>query len=162
MNAPRQVERGPDDKQARYKYIAFQINREDGLVNYRLTWTLQFNGFLFAALALTSSEMDGLLKVLPIAGMTVSIAGLLGTIAANIAIRDLKHMWLEDEDSRWPRPFGDTVAFRLGLAPSIMLPSVLTVVWSYLLCRLCRLCRFFQGGNAPRHHRTRWPCNHER
>jgi hypothetical protein len=141
MGEPHKVDRGLDEKQSCYEYIAFQIDREDGLVNYRLTWTLQLNGFLFAALALIGSEMDDrleklLLRILPIAGMAVSVAGLLGTIAANLAIRGLKVSWRANPDSRWPQPFGDTAAFWLGLAPSVLLPFVLVFVWSYLLLQL--------------------------
>ena len=39
-----------DAKKQQYDAIAHQIDREDSLINYRLTWTLTLNGFLFAAL----------------------------------------------------------------------------------------------------------------
>ena len=41
-----------DEKFRIYETIAKQIEREDGLINYRLSWMLQINGFLFAAIAL--------------------------------------------------------------------------------------------------------------
>lgn len=40
----------------RYEYIAQQIAREDGLINYRLTWTLTLNGFLYAALGFLGAK----------------------------------------------------------------------------------------------------------
>jgi hypothetical protein len=132
-----QGKRELDEKQAHYEYIAFQIDREDNLVNQRLTWTLQLNGFLFAALALIGSEMDKklhdvLLNVLPIAGFTVSFAGLLGVIAANLSMENLKSQWTSKKDVRWPRPFGNPTAFTLGLAPSVALPLVLSGAWLYI------------------------------
>ena len=39
-----------DEKKQRYEFIAHQINREDELVNKRLTWILTLNGFLLASL----------------------------------------------------------------------------------------------------------------
>lgn len=134
-----------DEQRSRYEYIAQQIEREDGLANYRLTWTLQLNGFLFAALALIGREMDPeigrILKImLPVAGIVVSTAGLLGTLAALLAIlnlrsnwRGLKKVWRRSEDPRWPRPFGKTGAFWFGQVTNLSLPSALIVVWVVLL-----------------------------
>lgn len=141
MGEPYKVDRELDEAQSRYEYIAHQIDREDGLVNYRLTWTLQINGFLFAALALIGSEMDDrvealLLWTLPIAGMTISFAGVLGIVAANWAIWDLKTQWRDNPDSRWPQPFGGTAAFWLGLVPSGLPPAILCLLWIYLLVQL--------------------------
>ena len=47
-------------RQIAYEYIAFQINREDALVNYRMTWVLQLNGFLLAALAVAGKDLPAL------------------------------------------------------------------------------------------------------
>jgi len=132
-----------DKAQAVYEYIAFQINREDGLINYRLTWTLQLNGFLFAALALIaeSGKVDVVVRtllvyVLPITGLATSVAGLMGAVAANMAIRDLKKLWHDQQDHEYPRPFGGPSAFALGLLPSVFLPAILVLVWLFLLVRL--------------------------
>jgi hypothetical protein len=46
----RQSDTTPEEKRLRYEYIAHQIHREDSLVNFRLTWSLTLNGFIFAAL----------------------------------------------------------------------------------------------------------------
>ncbi|MCC6899732.1 MAG: hypothetical protein IT377_12200 [Polyangiaceae bacterium] len=131
------------ESQAIYEYIAFQINREDGLINYRLTWTLQLNGFLFAALALIgeANKVDAairnlLVQVLPVTGIATNLAGLAGVVAANMAIRELKELWGHRQDTRFPRPFGKPSAFLLGLLPSVLLPAVLVFVWVFALCRL--------------------------
>jgi hypothetical protein len=99
VGASLQIDREHGEKQAVYEYLAYQVDREDGLINHRLSWTLQLNGFLFAAVALLGgSQIDEhvkrlVLRVVPIAGVAVSTAGLSGVIAANFAIRDLKKGW---------------------------------------------------------------------
>jgi hypothetical protein len=60
MAAKPAIARGNQEKdEIRYRYecIAHQINREDGLFNNRLTWTLQLKGFLFVALALVGKDI---------------------------------------------------------------------------------------------------------
>lgn len=131
------------DDQASYEYIAFQINREDGLVNYRLTWMLQLNALLFAALALLSgtappsnSGLDSALeRVIPIAGIITSLSCLLGVVAANIAIWDLKELWRSGH-YKWPRPFGRPMAYCLGLVPSMLLPVVFVGAWVYMIIKI--------------------------
>lgn len=39
-----------------YEYTVHQIEREQGLVDTRISWTLTFEGFLFAAIAIAISE----------------------------------------------------------------------------------------------------------
>ncbi len=101
-----------DEKKNRYDIIAHQINREDSLINYRLTWTLTTNGFLFAALGFLSNKEPADQKIielfhsaLPVAGFFISLAGLLGVLAALIQMKYLTKLWSDLEDDRWPRPF---------------------------------------------------------
>lgn len=125
-----------DEKTLRYEYIAHQINREDNLVNFRLTWALTLNGFLFAALGfLAGKEVPNksLLAffhwALPLTGTTVSLVGLLGVIAAQLQINHLAKQWRELVDGRWPRPFGGKWSFLMGTLPSFVPPLVLSCVW---------------------------------
>jgi hypothetical protein len=120
-----------------YDAIAIQIQRENEAVNHRLTWTLQLNGFLFTAVAILGPR-DPLPVVLgflvhwliPLTGMSVSVAGLLGVAAANMQLLYLRRFWsalgLEDR----PRPFGDPHnAYVLGAVPAVLPPMVLAAVW---------------------------------
>ena len=47
-----------DDIVKSYEYMSKQIEREDGLINTRITWMLTFEGFLFAALAIVAGKDD--------------------------------------------------------------------------------------------------------
>ena len=133
-----------DEKTLRYEYIAHQINREDGLVNYRLTWALTLNGFLFAALGFLGGKdvpnpsiLSFFHWALPLTGIFISIAGFIGVVAAQIQIEYLTQQYEEMADTRWPRPFGDkkkTYSFYIGTVPSLMPPIVLCFVWVGLLC----------------------------
>ena len=123
----------PEVSKQKYEYIATQIDREDQLINFRLTWTLTANGFLFAALAFVHSK-DGSHKTgreffqvaLPILGFVFSVSGLLGVISAQIQELDLIQEWKNLQNSPWPRPYG---RFPFGGVPSLVVPIALTFLW---------------------------------
>lgn len=130
-----------DEMKSRYDAISQQINREDDLVNKRLTWTLTFSGLLFAALGFlagTNKPDQAVLDVfkiaLPLMGIAISLAGLFGVLAAYIQLYYLTGEWESLNDSRWVRPFGSKRhSFVLGTAPCFVPPIALTVVWFSLL-----------------------------
>jgi hypothetical protein len=66
------------------------IQHENDLINHRITWLCQIQGFLFAALALTQkSGSDAMLILLPIIGIAVAISSWTGLYAALVAIENL-------------------------------------------------------------------------
>lgn len=141
----------PSDSPRRltYEYVAHQINREDTLVNYRLTWALQLNGFLFAALALVSKDITGPVKAffefaIPLIGLSVTVAGFIGVLAAQRQLRYLTSLWNEERYPEWPRPFGDARAFRLGTYPAYGPMVILSLAWFALLVFnvVSTLCRY--------------------
>ncbi|MCC7373714.1 MAG: hypothetical protein IT581_03590 [Verrucomicrobiales bacterium] len=75
-----------------YRWISEQIAREDGLVNSRFNWTLTFQGFLFAALAIIAgNETDSVIRdtlkwLLPAVGV---LSSLLAWQAVEAAIEQL-------------------------------------------------------------------------
>lgn len=125
-------------KRKYYEDIAFQINREDSLINNRLIWTLQLNGFIFAALAFTTKDTMTQIRVfcllvLPVVGFFVSASGLCGVVAAHMQIENLKNQWISYADKEWVMPFGKKVSFYMGLIPSIVPQLVLITAWLFLL-----------------------------
>lgn len=46
------------EKRQYYEDLSKQIEREDGLVNTRMTWMITLQGFLFAALALIGNKTE--------------------------------------------------------------------------------------------------------
>ena len=127
------------DKQNYYGYIAHQIEREDGLVNYRLTWMLTTQGLLFAALALlTGTAIDTEIRamlawLLPWIGIALSVIALVGVSAANHQITYLKKKWEMLDYDKAPRPYGWPWAWRFGLVPSVCLPVVFIAAWIFVL-----------------------------
>jgi len=84
--------------------VAHQIEREDGLINTRITWMLTFEGFLFAALALVADDQKvdtavyGVLKyALPGVGIAVGLLAGLAVLAALMALSVLKGRWKPEE-----------------------------------------------------------------
>ena len=72
-----------------YDAIAMQIERENSVINHRLTWTLQLNGFLFTAVSLLGGKVldDAALRALvaifvPMTGLVVSVSAFMGVLAA--------------------------------------------------------------------------------
>jgi ABC-type dipeptide/oligopeptide/nickel transport system permease component len=124
------------EKKQRYEFIAHQINREDSLVNNRLTWTLTLNGFLFTALGFLAGKeapnqkiLDFFHWALPLTGCAVTLAGFLGIVAAGIQIKYLTTEWKKLEDEQWVRPFGGNASYFLGGFPSYAPPLILMLVW---------------------------------
>lgn len=125
-----------------YEAIATQIERENALINQRLSWTLQINGFLFTALALLSSRatLDSPMlllsnRLIPLTGLCVSVGAFLGVLAAHHQLDYLTREWenMAPGDPR-PRPFGNRgQAYLLGVMPSILPATSLVVVWLCLM-----------------------------
>ena len=87
------------DKDFVYEHLSREITREENLINNRLTWTLTFNGFLFAAIALIGDDQihlqlrNTLQVIIPIVGITVASLGIIGVIAAYMAICQHRNEW---------------------------------------------------------------------
>jgi hypothetical protein len=129
----------PQDEEKKYGYIATQLDREDQLINVRLTWILTSNGFLFAALAFVhgkektkgddvpdTSAQKFFHRALPILGFVFSASGLIGVISSQLQERYLMHEWTCLRDPVWPRPYG---GFPFGGYPALAVPVALTIMW---------------------------------
>jgi hypothetical protein len=124
--------------------VASQIQRENALLDHRLTWTLQLNGFLFTAMGflapkeLTDKALQSLVNTwIPVTGCVVSLACLLGVIAAQMQLDYLAKFWAASRRDGL-RPFGDRTKgpYLLGMLPCLMPPGILLTTWFvYLLNR---------------------------
>lgn len=137
MNNP---ESESSELKSRYDAIAFQVDREDELLNKRLTWSLTINGFLFAALGLISDIEKSKIEIIniftyavPYVGFVVSVAALFGVIAANSQILYLRSEWKALGNSPWVRPFGKGFVFALGWVTPLIPAVALVIVWSIIL-----------------------------
>jgi hypothetical protein len=91
----------------RYELYREYLKHEDNLINYRLTWNITIQGFLFAACGFFFKPADGpapsggaasaiptYVLVIPVTGFFISAAAILGIVAAQRAIRRLEDCWL--------------------------------------------------------------------
>jgi hypothetical protein len=99
--------------EAHYKLFRDYIEHEDSLINERLLWIINIQGFLFATYGFSvqkladvqalphAKELAGakalywLILILPILGVAISFYSLKGVKAAQNAIRQLTADWLE-------------------------------------------------------------------
>lgn len=132
-----------------HDYVVHQIEREDGLVNYRLTWMLTTQALLFAAFVTLSSQVEGTLPeplgavlsyLMPTTGLILGLGSFLGVFAAYRAIRDLRTTWYDNVDYKkfvqFVRPFGDHFPHWLGTVTSMTPPFMVIVVWGVVLAML--------------------------
>jgi hypothetical protein len=94
----------------RYKIFRAYVEHEDVLVNNRLLWNINIQGFLFATYGFSVQKLAevvsghewkvsgivplcSLIVMLPIVGFLVSCFSLIGVVAAQDAIRALKEQW---------------------------------------------------------------------
>jgi hypothetical protein len=127
-----------DARRIEYEYIAHQINREDTLINNRMTWVLQLNGFIFASMALAGKELPLLYQryftlALPTIAFIATFAGLLSIKAAFRQLDYLKDLWKPALYPNWPRPYGDLQSSRHGSLGAIVLLWVLLASWLIFL-----------------------------
>lgn len=123
-----------------YGQLAHQIEREDGLINTRITWMLTFEGFLFAALALVADkESDQTIQfalkyALPLIGLVVAILAFFAIGAALSVLATLKKQW---DPAKFPdhiRPFGGDEQHAMGAAFARGLPTAIAVLWLIMFC----------------------------
>jgi hypothetical protein len=133
-----------------YDHLVFQVTREDELVHQRLTWLMQFQGFLFTAFGfILASRSDFTPKplLLVLLGM-ISSVGLAGAFAvqrgvrsAHLVLDSLKRAYLasfERFKTSHVRPFGKHSEHRQLV--SSMLPWTMMIAWvSIQLALLWRL-----------------------
>lgn len=127
-----------DERSAFYEYTANQIDRENKLINFRLTWMLAIQGFLFTVLFLkTDAERNvndhSLTVIISVIGILISIIGLLGVLGAFQAIDDLKTKYESFNFKFYPSPYGRKFSVRLGRLPCFGYPLLLLCVWIFLL-----------------------------
>jgi hypothetical protein len=120
-----------------YEYMSHQIEREDGLINTRITWMLTFEGFLFATLALIGQqgtvrpELYAAAKnTLPVLGALIGFLAYLSVEAALSALKHLKSGWeSRDPKELFPRAFGKRRPHHMAALHSRLLPLAVVIAW---------------------------------
>ena len=139
---------------AHYRIFRDYLQHEDDLINHRSTWHHIIQGLLFTALGVTLSKVDptatrqavavqkALILLLPVLGMSISLAAFLSIRAATRALDELRNQWeklieIYDEDL-WPTLPGITAAgnkwaIKWGKTPAYVIQCVIGVAWLLLL-----------------------------
>jgi hypothetical protein len=138
-----------------YQIFRDYLRHEDDLINHRSTWHHTIQGLLFTALGVTLSKLDptatrqaaavqkALILILPILGMSISLAAFVSIRAATKALDRLRSQWEEElmkiygKDS-WPTlpsltAAGNKWAIKYGKMPAYLIPCVIGLAWLLLL-----------------------------
>jgi hypothetical protein len=123
-----------------YEYTIRQIEREQGLVNNRLSWMLTFQGFLFASIALVANKDTEsatrlvFRNVIPAIGIAVALLALVGIHAAALSSNEIKAKWKQrDGFHYYPPAFGTRTVSLLGRVTSYGIPTSVILAWLLLL-----------------------------
>jgi hypothetical protein len=130
-----------------YEFTIGQIEGENNLINHRLTWSLTFEGFLFAAIALIGrggKDIDPTLGwfikyLVPILGSLVAFLAWDSVSSAYRAIRELQTFWTDlGQVQHFPPTalvnHGWLMKTFPGLAtPGYSVPAGIGVAWLVLL-----------------------------
>lgn len=86
--------------------VRHMIDRENDLINYRITWLTTINGLLFAALGFSWDKPTGsqLIQVICALGFVISLIQLAATISANMAIARLVDWWENNKPKDYDGP----------------------------------------------------------
>jgi hypothetical protein len=143
-----------DNLVAHYKIFRDYLEHEDDLINHRSTWHHTIQGLLFTALGVTLSKVDptatrqaaavqkALILLLPVLGMSISLAAFLSIRAATLALDALRKQWEElikaYREDPWPTlppltAAGNRWAIKRGKTPAYVIPCVIGVAWLFLL-----------------------------
>jgi hypothetical protein len=129
--------------QQRYNDIVAHIEREQTLINNRITWMLTFEGFLFAGLALISDTKqspqvrNALKDVLPLVGGSVAGLTVFGVLAATLSIMKAKKFWENQTNKEEFGPgYGSRWASYLGRVTSFGVPLAVAAAWVAILVKL--------------------------
>jgi hypothetical protein len=153
---PRNPAPAPTDQEF-YDAISHQIEREDGLVNQRITWLMQFEGLLFAGIGLfhlnatpSGGKYETLaMKAFPAAGIAAAVVAGFGIQGARDAANELKNSYVVrfgSQKEKWVPPFWGPVTrddeHRLRRTLKFLgaqlgdysraLPWIIGLTWAYL------------------------------
>jgi hypothetical protein len=138
-----------------YEKTRQQITHEDLLINYRLTWLLAINAFLFVAYGasmtaeaakLEASKITNTIYTLVAIGLISSSTLFSGILAATRSMHNLVQKWENLVDTktaecdyvnfRYPQIIGNKrhtlLKMRWGLLPAYILPCVFFLIWLHI------------------------------
>jgi hypothetical protein len=142
-----------------YEQLRKEIEREDGITNQRLTWSMSLQGFLIASMTFLLSgawpiahalplEYRGLrlllfrelaLGAIGLVGIAVAYVTYKGVGASRSSISRVKEQWTEYNEilrivpSMAPQTYGHGATFPSGTSYAVFIPQVLLALWAAYL-----------------------------
>ena len=123
-----------------YDRYCRQLDKEDKLIDQRLTWLLASQSILFGAIGLSNPDIAKItLMVLPLVGIGSAILTGASVWAAKASFENYRKTLLEvcpaaqDKDRAFPQLHRDPTNIRLGLRSAIALPGVFLVAWTLVI-----------------------------
>lgn len=158
----------PDNLYRIYHTIWQNMDRENNLINHRITWGIVFSGGIFAASAILIGSLRDINAIeradivkgiifliaacLAASGVFFSIRTREGVRAAHSQLDYLKEKYLSfrkgDENIfekvyKWPRPFGDPHDHLRGNKAAIAFPDLMLWTWLFIaLVEFALACYF--------------------
>ncbi len=135
-----------------YEFTCRHIEREENIIDHRISWMLTSQGFLFTGFALISNGnatanaqlQSALSGVIEVVGIAIALLSLVGIHAAYLSVSNLIRNW----ENRWTKvssgdkqPYSRYPAFTTRTASALgrflgyCLPLVLMAAWLALIVR---------------------------
>ena len=128
--------------------IRQMIAHEDDLINHRLTWLAQLQGFLFAALGFAWEKDRVLVPGLVVVGIVTALSVHAACLFSGKAVNHLRTAWDKKKPEAYEGP--DVIGYRaenerkflgkhLGmLLPWKVLPLFFALAWIWIMWRFCQ------------------------
>lgn len=140
-----------------YRFVRLEVAREDKILHERMTWLIQFQGFMIAAVATliafgwptgpdVSCELQQVLFLkkltflaLPSIGIVFGHAASVGIQASRQSLEETSADWArKDEDWRLqysyvPQPVGQNKAYRYGKNYPIFIIALFIFMWHFFI-----------------------------
>jgi hypothetical protein len=123
--------------------IALQLKEENEHVTRRTTWNLTLQGFLFAAMAWAAKtsqagaddneKLVALANWIPVIGIVVAGATIMGVFAAYRQQHYLIQLWKIDFENYHPRPFSEGLLHILGMFTAVAIPCSMFMAWLWMI-----------------------------
>lgn len=134
----------PEPSQHVHAAYCAQVEREDRLVNNRLSWLLTTEGLLFGSLAflattydskMNQQTLDAIRWCLPFIGIVAPLSVLVTNVFSHFVVSGLLNEWkkIEGDFPLHPNPFGGQRSSLPGLGPSLVVPVSLVVAWLVII-----------------------------
>ncbi|MBN1578411.1 MAG: hypothetical protein JW913_17755 [Chitinispirillaceae bacterium] len=134
------------DKMEMIDLVLKILDREDSLINARMTWYLTIQGFIIAGISLLFTSRDKFAEfVIPgtvslsILAIAISLAVFFAVFRARQVKKTMERYWntIKNEYGFFPNPIGNTSWYSV-FTPGQVVPLLLIVFWVVVITGVCK------------------------